>query len=65
MKHWIIVAQACSECGSEQAVLMIRRAPTEQDEKAIRKALGGMACIITHTYETALEEIVTYKSPWA
>jgi hypothetical protein len=58
---FVIIARACGSCGSEQAVLVLETKPTEKDEYEVRRTLGGMFCISTHTFEVEPGEIETYK----
>ncbi len=49
-KKWVTVAVSCAECDII-GVRMFSTKPTEKEEEKVKRNIGGMGCINTHTFE--------------
>lgn len=52
---WVVASRSCSDCGGELSVAVFAHKPSEEERNGVEKALGGMWCIHTWTFEAELD----------
>ncbi len=60
MKVFVTVSRSCESCGGQIAVKVQSEAPSESDEteKETARALGGMFCVRTESFEIEVDSDV-------